>query len=237
MDFLYNWIPPEKAHLALAMLPLHGLLVATLSLLLATAIGRRGVLIVSLILVVLTSASVLLVVDANQAARAALESQPATLPTIDQPADDRMDLYQARLEFWSRPILAITVLAVIALGLAAWRPRDIGRYAGGIMSLLCIAGIAAMAWVANAGINAYASPSIATPTQQQSATEQTEAPPAMDAPATSTDTPAAPDTVPTEPQPAIKTRTEPPPPEAPPTDTPEPDADPVEDDLPNNPLP
>ncbi|MEO0964273.1 MAG: hypothetical protein AAFY08_04060 [Planctomycetota bacterium] len=230
MEFLYNWIPPEKVHLALALLPLHGLLVATFALLLATAIGRRGVLIVSLILVVLTSASVLLVVDANQAARAALESQPAMPPTIDQPADNRMDLYQARLEFWSRPILAITVLAVIALGLAAWRPRDIGRYAGGIMSLLCIAGIAAMAWVANAGINAYASPSIDTPTQQQSATGQTETPPA-------TDTYAAPDPAATEPQPAIETNTEPPPPEAPPADTAEPDVDSAEDGPPTKPLP
>ncbi|MEM0913150.1 MAG: hypothetical protein AAGK09_00900 [Planctomycetota bacterium] len=155
MDTLYDWLSPERVHLAVSHLPLTGLLIATVALLLATAIGRRGVLIVSLLLVLLTTASVALVVDSGEATMRAIDADAARKQAMDPVSYEWLRRYQSRAEFWSWPLLGIAVLALVGIGLAAWRPRDIGRYAGGVMSLLCIAGVASMAWVTDAAVKAY----------------------------------------------------------------------------------
>ncbi|MEM9250739.1 MAG: hypothetical protein AAGB29_00185 [Planctomycetota bacterium] len=155
MDTLYDWLSPERVHLAVSHLPLTGLLIATVALLLATAIGRRGVLIVSLVLVLLTTASVALVVDSGEATMQAIDADATRKQAMDPVSYEWLQRYQSRAEFWSWPLLGIAVLALVSIGLAAWRPRDIGRYAGGVMSLLCIAGIASMAWVTDAAVKAY----------------------------------------------------------------------------------
>jgi hypothetical protein len=144
-----DWITPEKLHVITNHVPLIGLGVAALGLMIAIPIGRRGALLTTLVLTLLTSASVAIVMESGEAAYDRHESVLETY--LDAAGDDWMHIHEERAEFWSKLVYANAALALVAIGLAAWRPRDVGRFAGGLTLIVSLACVASMAWVADAG--------------------------------------------------------------------------------------
>jgi len=147
---MYDWITPEKLHVVTNHVPLIGLAVAAVALVIAIPVGKRGALITALSLVLLTSASVAVVMDSGEKAYERYES-PALEQYLDQAGDEWMHIHEDRAHLWSKFVYANAIVALLAIGFAAWRPKDAGRYAAGLTLILSLGCVASMAWVADAG--------------------------------------------------------------------------------------
>jgi len=100
--------------------------------------------------VLLTSASVAVVMDSGEKAYERYES-PALAGHLDEAGDEWMHIHEDRAHLWSKFVYANAVIAGLAIALAVWRPRDAGRYAAGLTLILSLGCVGAMAWVSDAG--------------------------------------------------------------------------------------
>jgi hypothetical protein len=135
---------PAYRHVLLNHMPSTGLGISWLVLLWATVERRWSSICCGLILVLMMSASALVVMSAGEAAH------PFVFDMLDGPGRDWLDYHTHLADRWGHVLTANAVVAALAIAAGVWRER-LRTPAGVVVLVSSLAGLVAVAVIAETG--------------------------------------------------------------------------------------